>query len=171
MERTTTTATDITGDCEHNVLARQMIGQRFVFRTSVVGLGDDYRTALPDAGNVAVEVFKRERQLIGIGAFGAPPELRPLQLLDDGLESRSGSRRQQPSRAPDGATAPYRTADFQDRTACAILREYADSKKQVRYILCGFLRCFNPQLRASRCAPVSASRCLQSTLRAARETR
>jgi hypothetical protein len=26
MERTTTTAADITGDCEQNVLARQMIG-------------------------------------------------------------------------------------------------------------------------------------------------
>jgi hypothetical protein len=63
-----------------------MIGQRFAFRASVV-LGDDDRTALPDAGNVAVEVFKRERQLIGIKAFGAAPELRPLELLDDGLEA------------------------------------------------------------------------------------
>jgi hypothetical protein len=42
---------------------------------------------LPDAGNVAVEVFKRERQLIGIQAFGATPELRSLQLLDDELEA------------------------------------------------------------------------------------
>jgi hypothetical protein len=45
MERTTTTAADITGDCEQNVLARQMIGQRFAFRASVFGLGDDYRAA------------------------------------------------------------------------------------------------------------------------------
>ena len=64
-----------------------MIGQRFALRASVVGLGDDYRAALPDAGNVAVEVFKRERQLIGIQAFGATPELRSLQLLDDELEA------------------------------------------------------------------------------------
>jgi hypothetical protein len=77
MERTTTTAADITGVGEHNVLTRQMIGQGFGFRTSVVGLGDDYRTALPDAGNVAVEVFKRERQLIGIQAFGATPRTAP----------------------------------------------------------------------------------------------
>ena len=87
MQRTTTTAADIAGDVEPNVLARQMFGQRFAFGTSVVGLGDDYRTALLNAGNVAVEVFKRERQLIGIKAFGATPELRPLQLLDDGLEA------------------------------------------------------------------------------------
>src|ERR1700737_2401141 len=87
MERTTATAAGITSDGEHNVLARQMIGQRFAFRASVVVLGDDDRTALPDAGNVAVEVFKRERQLIGIKAFGAAPELRPLELLDDGLEA------------------------------------------------------------------------------------
>ena len=59
MERTTTTAADITGDVEQNVLARQMIGQRFAFRTSVAGLIDDYRTALPDAGNVAVRPFSR----------------------------------------------------------------------------------------------------------------
>jgi len=64
-----------------------MIGQRFAFRASVVGLGDGYRAAFPDAGNVAVEVFKPERQLIGIQAFGATPELRSLQLLDDELEA------------------------------------------------------------------------------------
>jgi hypothetical protein len=63
MQGTTTSAADIAGDVE----------QRFAFRTSVVGLGDDYRTALLNAGNVAVEVFKRERQLIGIKAFGAAP--------------------------------------------------------------------------------------------------
>jgi hypothetical protein len=61
--------------------------QRFAFRTSIVGLGDDYRTTLLDAGNVAVEIFKRERQWIGIRAFGATPELRPLQFFDDGLEA------------------------------------------------------------------------------------
>jgi hypothetical protein len=87
MERTTTTAADIISDCEQNVLARQMIRQRFVFRASVVGLGDDYRAALPAAGNVAVEVFKRERQLIGIQAFGATPELRSRQLA-----KRTGAR-------------------------------------------------------------------------------
>jgi hypothetical protein len=64
-----------------------MIGQLFAFRTSIVGLGDDDRTALPDAGNVAVEILKCERELIGIQAFGATPELRPLQLVDDGLEA------------------------------------------------------------------------------------
>jgi len=43
MQRTTTTAADIAGDVEQNVLARQMFGQRFAFRTSAGGLGDDYK--------------------------------------------------------------------------------------------------------------------------------
>jgi hypothetical protein len=69
MERTTTTAADITADVEHNVLAREMIERRFAFRRSAVGLGDDYRTALSDAGNVAVEVFKREYQMNGLSVL------------------------------------------------------------------------------------------------------
>jgi hypothetical protein len=69
MQRTTTTAADITADVEHNVLAREMIGQRFAFRSSAVGLGDGYRTALPDAGNAAVEVFKREYRMNGLSVL------------------------------------------------------------------------------------------------------
>jgi hypothetical protein len=140
-----------------------MIGQRFAFRTSIVGLGDDDRTALPDAGNVAVEIFKRERELIGIQAFGATPELRPLQLVEmDWRRSISPSRLSTTtaSRAPDGATALYRTADFRDRTAYLILLKPADSKKRVRYILCGFLRRPTGESRspdALRCAPVDAN--------------
>ena len=34
-----------------------MIGQQFAFRTSIVGLGDDDRTALLDAGNVAILTY------------------------------------------------------------------------------------------------------------------
>src|SRR5450631_3389609 len=38
-------------------------------------------------------------------------------------------------------------ADFRGQIACSILLEYADSKKQLRYILCGFLRCFSRKSR------------------------
>ncbi len=87
MERTAATAADITGNVERNVIARQVFGQRLAPRARFERVCCDGRTALPYAGNVAVEVFKRERQLIGIKSFGAPPELRPLQLLDDRLEA------------------------------------------------------------------------------------
>ena len=87
MERTTTTAADISGDVEPNVLARQMTGQWFAPRPRFERIRCDGRTALSDAGDVGLEVFKGERQLIGIQAFGATPELRPLQLLDDQFEA------------------------------------------------------------------------------------
>jgi hypothetical protein len=59
MERTTTTAADITGDVEQNVLARQMIGQRLAPRPRFEHVCRDGQTALPDAGNVAVRPFLR----------------------------------------------------------------------------------------------------------------
>jgi hypothetical protein len=73
MERTTTTAAVITGDVEHYVLARQMIGQRLAPRPRFERVCCCGRTTRPDAGNVAVEVFNRERQLVGINALGATP--------------------------------------------------------------------------------------------------
>jgi hypothetical protein len=63
MERTTTTAAEISGDIEPNVLARQMIGQRLAPRPRFERLCCNDRTAFLDAGDVAVEIFKRERQL------------------------------------------------------------------------------------------------------------
>ena len=64
-----------------------MIRQRLAPRPRFERVRCGDRKALPDAGNVTVEIFKSERQLVGIQAFGATPELRPLQLLDDGLEA------------------------------------------------------------------------------------
>ena len=87
VKRTTTTVADISADIEHYVLARQMIGERLAPRPNLGLVCCDDRTALLDAGNVAVEVFKRKRQLIVIEAFGATPELGSLQLLHDGLEA------------------------------------------------------------------------------------
>ena len=39
------------------------------------------------AGDVGIEVFESEGQLIGIQALGAASELPPLKLLDDALET------------------------------------------------------------------------------------
>jgi len=47
----------------------------------------DLPNALFFAGDIAVEIFKPKRQLIGIEALGATAELRALQLLDDGFET------------------------------------------------------------------------------------
>jgi hypothetical protein len=84
MECATAPRTNRVADVELNVLAWQMIGQRLAMGWPLGWLFPDARTALPDAGDVAVEVFQRERQLIGIEALGAAAELRPLKLLDDG---------------------------------------------------------------------------------------
>ena len=87
VERAAATTADLAINVEQNVLARQMIGQRLAPGWRLGCLCCDRRAVLPDAGNIAVEIFKCERQLIGIEAFGATPELRPLQLLDDDLET------------------------------------------------------------------------------------
>src|SRR5258706_12647005 len=58
MQRTTATAADILGDSEHNVLTRKMIRQRLAPRPRFERVCCCGRTALSDAGNVAVEVFK-----------------------------------------------------------------------------------------------------------------
>jgi hypothetical protein len=41
----------------------------------------------PYAADIAVDIFQRERQLVGIKALGATAELRALKLLDDGLKT------------------------------------------------------------------------------------
>ena len=45
------------------------------------------RTLLLLAGEVAVDLFERERQLVGIKALGPTAKLRPLQRLDDRLQA------------------------------------------------------------------------------------
>ena len=43
-------------------------------------------SAFDDLGDIAVEILKRERQLVGIDPLGAAAILRALELLDDLLE-------------------------------------------------------------------------------------
>jgi hypothetical protein len=66
-----------------------MVGQRLAMGGSFGLLLLEPGTALVFAREIAVEILKAERQLIGIKALGTTTELRPLQLFDDGFESRS----------------------------------------------------------------------------------
>ena len=127
------------------------------------------------AGNIAVEIFKPERQLIGIEALGATAELRALQLLmirSEALDLAVAAARQ---RQPISRTRRCRRAGsdgrlFEIRSACSILLERADSKKQVRYIRCRFLHDLSRLERAAICVRARASRCPRSASRAAPET-
>jgi hypothetical protein len=173
MQRTTATAADIPGDSERNVLTRKMIRQRLAPRPRFERVCCDGRTALLDAGNVAVEIFKSERQLVGIQAFGATPELRSLQLLDDGLEALDLT-----------VAAIYEDCHLAHQTVQQrrIGRQIFKIEPHVRFYSNMLIRrsefaifyagfcCFNPQGPASRRARVRASRYLQSTSRAAPET-
>src|SRR6516164_7525212 len=47
----------------------------------------DPRTVFCFAGDIAVKIFKPERELVRIETFGTATELRTLQLLDDGFET------------------------------------------------------------------------------------
>jgi hypothetical protein len=69
-------------DIEPHILARQMIGLRLAMGRPFGVLLLDPRTVL-FAREIAVEIFKPERQLVGIEALGTAAELRALQLLDD----------------------------------------------------------------------------------------
>ncbi|UVK57268.1 hypothetical protein DBIPINDM_005826 [Mesorhizobium sp. AR02] len=81
MQSAAAARADGAADVEQDVLSRQMIGQRLTMGWPLGRLFFDTGTALPDAGDIAIEVFQGERQLIGIEAFGAPAELRPLELF------------------------------------------------------------------------------------------
>ena len=68
---------------EADILALQMIGQWFATRGPFDRLLFATRTLLFLTGDIAVDLFERERQLIGIEALGTTAKLRPLQLFDD----------------------------------------------------------------------------------------
>jgi hypothetical protein len=87
MQRATTTRASHAVDVEPHILPRQMVGQWLAMGTPFGLLLLDPRTVLFFAGEVTVEIFKSERQLIGIESLGATTELHSLELLDDRLES------------------------------------------------------------------------------------
>ena len=74
-------------EIEPHIRARQMVGQRLAMGGSFGLLPLDLRTAPFFTGEIAVEILKPERQLIGIKALGTAADLRALQLLDDGFET------------------------------------------------------------------------------------
>ncbi len=91
MERTAAARARLAVDIEPDILARQMIGQRFApgprLGRRFLRACFDRRTAFANARDIAVEVLESERHLVGVEAFGAASELRPLELLDDELKA------------------------------------------------------------------------------------
>jgi hypothetical protein len=87
MQRAAAAAADRALNVEPDLFARQMVGQRFATRRAVRRLAFAGRTLLFLAGEIAVDLFERERQLVGIKALGTTAKLRPLQLLDDRLQA------------------------------------------------------------------------------------
>ena len=87
MQRAAAAAADRVLNVDADVFALQMVGQRFATRGPLAGLLFARAALLLLAGEVAVDLFERERQLIGIKALGPTSELRPLQRLDDRLQA------------------------------------------------------------------------------------
>ena len=87
MQRAAAAAADRALNVEADLFARQMVGQRLATRGPFGLLLLAMRTLLFFAGKIAVDLFERERQLVGIKALGTAAKLRPLQLLDDRLQA------------------------------------------------------------------------------------
>ena len=87
MQRTAAAAADYALNIKADLFARQMARQRFATRGPFACLPFVTRTLLFFAGKIAVDLFERERQLVGIKALGTTAKLRPLQLLDDRLQA------------------------------------------------------------------------------------
>src|SRR6516164_5243037 len=87
MQVATTAGASHAVDIEPHVLARQMVGQRFAMGRPFSLLFLDPRTVFFFPGDIAVKIFKPERELVRIETFGTATELRTLQLLDDGFET------------------------------------------------------------------------------------
>ena len=83
MQRAAAAAADRALNVEADLFARQMVGQRLATRGPFGLLLLAMRTLLFFAGKIAVDLFERERQLVGIKALGTTAKLRPLQLFDN----------------------------------------------------------------------------------------
>jgi hypothetical protein len=89
MKLATTSRTAITVDIDQHLLADKVLGQRLTpwdtrNRGSILV---SVSVALPDPGDITFQVFKRQRQLIGIKPLGASAELGALQLPNDLLQA------------------------------------------------------------------------------------
>jgi hypothetical protein len=91
MEAAAAAGARISPHVEHDIRARQMVGKR---RASRCGAG--IRVGIVRrrlgvtgfrAGDIGVEIFQPEGQLIGIEALGAASELPSLKLFDEVLEA------------------------------------------------------------------------------------
>src|SRR5579859_2758245 len=124
MQRTTTAGAGHLINIEPHVLTWQMIGQRLAMGRPFSLLFLDPRTVLLFPGEIAVEILKPERQLIGIEALGTAAELRALQLLDDGFETL------------DLTVAMFDSADNianQAMQKCCICREIVEIELHIRF--------------------------------------
>jgi hypothetical protein len=74
-------------DVEQNVLTGQVIGQRPASRRCFGRRRYGSGAAFLNAADIAVDIFQCERQLVGIKALLATPELRALKLFDDCLKT------------------------------------------------------------------------------------
>ncbi len=64
-----------------------MIGQAAARGRATLDLLDLDRLVLPETGNIAFQVFEPQGQLIRVEPFRTAAVLRPLNLLDDLLET------------------------------------------------------------------------------------
>ena len=91
MDRATTAGTGTGVDVQRHILARQMIGQARTIIRYAAGLllfaGRFRRQIGLRAGNIGVEIFEPEGELIGIEALGLASEPGALKLLDNTLEA------------------------------------------------------------------------------------
>src|SRR5207248_3077600 len=87
MQRTATAAAGHVVDIEPNIHTRQMLGKWLAMGRPFGLLVLGPRAALFFTGEIAIEIFKPERQLIGIEALGTAAELHSLELLDDRFEA------------------------------------------------------------------------------------
>ena len=76
MQRAAATGTNYVVDIEPHIVARQMVGQRLAMGGPFGLLVLDPRTTLMGAGEIALEVFKSEGELVGIETLGMAAKLR-----------------------------------------------------------------------------------------------
>jgi hypothetical protein len=92
MQRSAAAAADHVVDIEPHIVARQMVGQRLAMGGPFGLLVLDPGTALSGTGDIAVEVFKPEGELVGIETLGTTAKLRCNCLMMDFRRSISLSR-------------------------------------------------------------------------------
>ena len=158
MQRAAAAGADHVTDIEPHIRARQVIGKRSAMGRPFGWLVLDLRTALMGMGEIAVEILKSERQLIGVEALGT----RALQLFDDRFETLDLA-----------VAALDRGGDIahQAMQKCCICREIAEIELHARFYsnmlirrskatLCDAGFCDSASQKrtpeALRCAPVDA---------------